>query len=201
MNKEPKSIQEKFNEILNTYLQLGESPESINDGLCADFSNSLNDIVKSSSKIFSIYDYEDLISAIENYNFNVPFDISPLEKMDKRYFPFGHTFLVFKGKFYDSESIEGVSRIEDLKIIKRNFKEYLESPFYNVINLNEINESMSDFEIFYHIKLRLEDKDGWDSSNKINDFGKSIVYNKQEVFLFAKNIEKNRFFEICNSFY
>lgn len=132
------NIQKKFKKILEEYLRDGEIIESINNGLCADFANSLEKIIGQDSIIVSIYGYEDLYDACSdfNFNFNPSFDIKPIEKMDKFYFPFGHTFLYYEGKFYDSECIEGVYKIEDIPTIKRNIKEYLENPFVHKIWIN-----------------------------------------------------------------
>ena len=190
------NIKDEFKNILNEYLNDGETIETINNGLCADFANSLNNITKHSSMIVSIYDYEDLFNACVDFDFKLPFDISPLEKMDKFYFPFGHTFLFYEGKFFDSECIEGVYKIEDIPIIKRNIKEYLEEPFVNKIWIN-INAGDGSSGFIHGINgdhsfvINTINKKLEDSNNIISErlnlypnyYKKKIYYDNKEIYI------------------
>jgi hypothetical protein len=83
--------------ILNLLKEFDESPEEINNGLCADFADIIWRECDLSSEI-SFCDNENLTNGAEEYI---------------------HTFIKYKGLYYDSEAPYGVEDWKNLPTFKR----------------------------------------------------------------------------------
>lgn len=108
-------FEEEFFHLVNDFLKLEDlkNPKDINQGLCADFADYVLRKTSFEIEIKGIYDYEDTIEYTNKKS------ILKLAKEDI----FGHTFVKYKEKYYDSESVNGVYNPFKLPIFKRAINE------------------------------------------------------------------------------
>lgn len=164
------------------------TPASINSGLCADFSYSVNN--KIDVDIFGIYDKEDCLKFSDD-----PFWLNLFSKD-----VIGHTFFKFNDLYYDSEEHNGVSDVFKLPYFKRAKIIY---SLENFININEVYH-VGNLDYKNHSKYSYEANgisvsihpDKWRKVAKLK--GDNFLLKKNNgIFLNSHLIDKNIIEEWC----
>ncbi len=86
-----------------------DNAASINNGLCADFATVFTNV--SGAEIVGVYDVDDLQSLRGGFTK----EFCNAVRADW----IGHTAILFHGKYFDSEAVNGVLRFEDLPVNQR----------------------------------------------------------------------------------
>lgn len=107
--------------------------KDINAGFCADFADSFLssyfieafNVVHADVEIIGLYDNEDIEKA-KDFNSEVPSwtNWKKIELMASKE-AIGHSFIRYKDKYYDAESLTGERSLLDLKIFKRSQDNFL----------------------------------------------------------------------------